>query len=211
VANSAVSRTHSLPSRRRNGRGIVYVCDPNIDAAVAGTCNLSEHHQLRVSTTLSSQRERQDLHTVRQHGPRLKHQRLLNLISSRIPGRPAARPSGSPHDVAALASLPAPNRRFIAAAASKSPVRSAGSGSLRDDRHRRWGSSCNTPGTGGCYNGIITVATPAIVAGAMVRLFLQKSVGGGIAGNQYDIFSVIEHETDEILGPSHVSHGLPNR
>jgi hypothetical protein len=45
-------------------------------------------------------------------------------------------------------------------------------------------------GTNGCYNGVITVANNQ-------ALYYRT---GTQASNQYDIYSVIEHETDEILG-----------
>jgi hypothetical protein len=61
------------------------------------------------------------------------------------------------------------------------------------------GTSCFTPGSGGCYDAVITFATPAIVAGYEQGYYYRN---GAIASNQYDIFTVIEHETDEVLGTS---------
>ncbi len=52
-------------------------------------------------------------------------------------------------------------------------------------------NSC-TPGNAGCYNGIITVSNTA-------SLFYRSGVPSPSA---YDFFSVVEHETNEILGTS---------
>jgi hypothetical protein len=54
-----------------------------------------------------------------------------------------------------------------------------------------------TLGTAGCYNGIITLATPASLAARSQAYYYRT---GSQAGNAYDIYSVVEHETDEILG-----------
>jgi hypothetical protein len=54
----------------------------------------------------------------------------------------------------------------------------------------------------GCYNGIIVVTTPANLsaeAGGSQSLYYRQN-GGSIPGNAYDYYSVVEHETDEILG-----------
>jgi len=52
------------------------------------------------------------------------------------------------------------------------------------------GDSCSPPGTAGCYDGIITISNS-------VSLYFRS---GEISSDQYDFFTVAEHETDEILG-----------
>jgi hypothetical protein len=75
------------------------------------------------------------------------------------------------------------------------------------------GSACFNPGNGAvltaspsaCYNGIITLDTPAALASTYNQGYTYRGLGGsttGATGGLYDIFSVIEHETDEILGTS---------
>jgi len=59
------------------------------------------------------------------------------------------------------------------------------------------GAGCSL-GTSGCYDGIITIATPASLGSQ--GLFYRSLTGGTIPGNDYDFFSVVEHETDEVLG-----------
>jgi hypothetical protein len=63
------------------------------------------------------------------------------------------------------------------------------------------GSTC-VIGTSGCYNGIITITTPANLAsetGGTQGLYWNQT-GGTQPINDYDFYSVVENETDEILG-----------
>ena len=56
------------------------------------------------------------------------------------------------------------------------------------------GSTFCTIGTADCYDGVITISSSVHAAGE----FYFRS--GSIAFNQYDFYTVVEHETDEILG-----------
>ncbi len=63
------------------------------------------------------------------------------------------------------------------------------------------GSACFTPGSNGCYNGILWLSTPANLPGGQGYYFGTGSgSGAGQSGNEYGVYSVVEHETDEILG-----------
>jgi hypothetical protein len=64
------------------------------------------------------------------------------------------------------------------------------------------GDFCTTPGTGGCYNGLIRVNTPANLKSQIEQGYTYRSLGGSTTGttDNYDFYSVVEHETDEILG-----------
>jgi hypothetical protein len=72
------------------------------------------------------------------------------------------------------------------------------------------GAACINPGNGAvvvasasaCYNGIITLDTPAGLDSSIGQGYTYRGLGGSTTGttSNYDIFSVIEHETDEILG-----------
>ena len=65
------------------------------------------------------------------------------------------------------------------------------------------GSSCTTPGAGSCYNGIITVTTPAnLTAEAPGQTLYFRQNAGTQGPDSYDFYSVVEHETDEVLGTS---------
>jgi len=64
------------------------------------------------------------------------------------------------------------------------------------------GTACFTPGTGSCYNGIITITTPANLdseSGDTQFLYWDQT-GGTQPSDAYDFYSVVEHETDEVLG-----------
>jgi hypothetical protein len=50
-----------------------------------------------------------------------------------------------------------------------------------------------TIGTTGCYNGVVTISNSA-------ALWYRSLSGGSEPGGDYDFFSVVEHETDEMLG-----------
>ena len=64
------------------------------------------------------------------------------------------------------------------------------------------GASCNTPGVGNCYDGVITLNDPVDLNAQLTQGYTYRGLGGSTTGtvNNYDFFSVAEHETDEILG-----------
>jgi hypothetical protein len=67
------------------------------------------------------------------------------------------------------------------------------------------GTSCTTyatPGSG-CYNGIIQLNIPSdLQSESGGQGYTYRSLGGSTTGttSNYDFFSVVEHETDEVLG-----------
>lgn len=66
------------------------------------------------------------------------------------------------------------------------------------------GSSCFTLGSGNCYDGIVTITTPANLSaetGGTQGLYWDQA-GGTIPGNDYDFYAVVQHEVDEVLGTS---------
>jgi hypothetical protein len=55
----------------------------------------------------------------------------------------------------------------------------------------------------GCYNGVIQVNIPADLESEISQGYDYRTLGGdstGSSNGNYDFFSVVEHETDEILG-----------
>jgi len=56
------------------------------------------------------------------------------------------------------------------------------------------GSSCSTIGSGGCYDGIITITNDPSTP------LYYDNLGGTEAADAYDIYATIEHETDNLLG-----------
>jgi len=64
------------------------------------------------------------------------------------------------------------------------------------------GVAC-TIGTSGCYNGIITITTPANLTSEQPGQSLYwDQTGLPQTSDSYDFYSVVEHETDEVLGTS---------
>lgn len=62
-------------------------------------------------------------------------------------------------------------------------------------------SSCSTLGSNGCYDGLITLNTT-------FSLYFRT---GAIAKGQYDFYTAIEHETDEVLGTGSCAFGCSGR
>lgn len=89
-------------------------------------------------------------------------------------------PSANPINPADGVWLTNPNARALGFA--------AGTGIQSD------GATFCTTGTAGCYDGIITVSSSEQAGG---HLYFRS---GSITAGQYDFYSVVEHETDEILG-----------
>ncbi len=65
-------------------------------------------------------------------------------------------------------------------------------------------TSCTTPGTAGCYSGIIFVNDPTDLDNSQThgQGYTYESLGGSTNGTteNYDFFAVVEHELDEVLG-----------
>jgi len=118
-------------------------------------------------------------------------QYLTNVSYSAYKTALAGNESGA-NDVTAVASL---------GAGSTNPLDSSSGVALTGALHAALGLSGGigintstgtcTLGTGGCYNGIITVTNNSSL------LYYRSGVQ---AGGAYDFFSVVEHEVDEILG-----------
>jgi hypothetical protein len=56
------------------------------------------------------------------------------------------------------------------------------------------GSPCFTPGTAGCYNGVITITNDSST------LLYYDNLGGPEPSDAYDYYATVEHEVDELLG-----------
>ena len=109
-----------------------------------------------------------------------------------------ANSSGDAIDLAALASLPATEPGIyddgtveVTSALEDALGLGAGAGTTPSIGY------CNNPGSSGCYDGVITLALPSIVAGYGQGYYYGS---GPQPANDYNLYSVVEHETDEILG-----------
>ena len=65
-------------------------------------------------------------------------------------------------------------------------------------------TSCNIAGNG-CYDGIITISSDLNTSGG-----LYFRTGPAITNSQYDFYSAVEHETDEVLGTSSCAFSCKN-
>jgi hypothetical protein len=106
--------------------------------------------------------------------------------------------SGDAIDLAALASLPATEPSLYGG--SDVEVTSALAQALGLGTGEGTTSSlgpCSSPGSSGCYDGVIYLATISNLTSDGYGYYY----GTGIqAANEFNIYSVVEHETDEILG-----------
>jgi hypothetical protein len=64
------------------------------------------------------------------------------------------------------------------------------------------GGYCSTPGTAGCYHALIRVNTPANLKSQNGQGYTYRTLSGSVNGttDNYDFYSVVEHELDEALG-----------
>lgn len=143
----------------------------------------------------------------------------LNEVSySSYLGALTSHSSGDAIDTAALASLPANESSNFSSTLGKVNLTSALAVTLGLDNiygtNDVWGVSVPTAGTSSintflnfcnvldttatnCYNGIIFLQNPGTIANNTQDYYYGT---GSLTNSKYDIFSVIEHETDEILG-----------
>jgi hypothetical protein len=184
--------------------GITYTCDPNIDATQAGTCaylnsaiagiynstfsNANASIYVDYGTTGLGESTTGSYNEV-------SYSAYLNALSNN--------PNKDTIDVDALAALNNLDTAIygsgsveITSALGQALGFSSMIGTTAD------GDECFHPGTGGCYNGIITITTPANLSsetsGSQTLYYRQN--GGTQPSNAYDFYSVVEHETDEVLG-----------
>jgi hypothetical protein len=106
--------------------------------------------------------------------------------------------SGDAIDLAALASLPATEPSLYSASdveVTSALVQALGLGTGVGINSSL--GSCISPGTSSCFDGVIYLAP----ASNLSNIGYSYYYGTGIqAANQFNIYSVVEHETDEILG-----------
>ncbi len=175
--------------------GITYTCDPSISSAECSSLNTTIAAQY---AGLFSDANASIYITFGNTGLG-SNARALNFVSyNTYLSALSANSSGDAVDTAALASLPATEPSIYSG--GNIEVTTALANALNLGTGAGATSSmgfCNDPGGSGCYDGVITLATPAIVSGRGQSYYYGT---GTQASNAYNINSVIEHETDEILG-----------
>lgn len=181
---------------------LVFVCDPTIDATVAGTCNTLNTTIAGLYDSIFSNVNARIYIQYGTTGLGESTSGFLNLISyNTYLTALTDTSSGSAFDTSAVNSLPAGEPSIysggrievtsaLGAALGISGLRGTTSG----------GAVCFTPGVGDCYNGIITITTPANLSSESSGTQTLYYRNGVQPGNAYDFYTIVEHETDEILG-----------
>ncbi len=201
IAIAAVGLVASLSASAT----ISYSCDPTVDAAQAGTCafvnsttagvynstftNVNASIYIKMGTTGLGESTTGFFNTM-------SYSAYLTALT--------AHASSDLVDVSAIAAL---NATDTAVYGSDNVVITSALGvalgltpsSLTGTTAA--GSSCAI-GTAGCYNGIITITTAAnLFSESGGTQFLYWNQNGGMQpADAYDFYSIVEHETDEILG-----------
>ena len=180
------------------GSGIVYTCDPTVNA-VAGVCNY-------LNTTLKGLYAGRFINANANiyiafgaTGLGQSETSLSGLSYSSFRTALIATQSSADDAMAISDSVPAANPFGTDQVATTNPnTRVLGftpTGGLTPA-----GAGCSL-GAAGCYDGIITISSSVLSSGG---LYFRN---GSITSNQYDFYTVVEHETDEVLGTSSFGFG----
>lgn len=177
--------------------GISYTCDASIATSVCTTLNTTiagQYSSLFSDANASIYITFGDtvLGSSAQYTNYMSYNTYLSVLT--------ANSSGDAVDLAALASLPATEPGIydgglveVSSALENALGLGAGAGTTPSI------GFCSSPGSSGCYDGVITLATPTIVAGYGRGYYY----GSGLQpANDFNLYSIVEHETDEILGTS---------
>jgi uncharacterized protein (TIGR03437 family) len=179
------------------GSGIVYTCDSTVNAKAPQACgvlnttiaalyseaftnaNASVYVELG-NTTLAHSNSWYNLFTYSDLRTRLMASSAGSNDAAAIAGSvPATSPFGN-----SMIQVPTALQRALGLSSPTTGVTPNG-------------GSCNQLGSPGCYDGVIVVSS-------VQPLYFRI---GPIAGNQYDFYTLVEHETDEILGSSSCAFG----
>jgi hypothetical protein len=182
---------------------ITYVCAPNVDTTAPGTCNYLNTTIAGIYAARFTNANASIYIQFGITGLGGSTSGFLNLISySTYRAALASDSSGDLVDVAALASLPGSEPAIFGGGSIEvTSALGVALGLSGMTGTTAGGSSCSIP-SAGCYNGIITVTTPANLSansGGTQFLYFRQN-GGTQPSDAYDYYSVVEHETDEVLG-----------
>lgn len=197
----------AMGATRASADNLTYTCAPSIDATQPGTCAY-------LNTTISS------LYTgsFSNVNANIYIQQGITGLGSSTPGFYNVLPYGTyladltatassnPVDVAALAALNSLDTPLYGSGnvvITSALGQAIGVPDANLVGTTSGGAPC-TIGTAGCYNGIITITTPANLSSETggTQVLYWNQTGGAQPSNAYDFYSVVQHETDEILGTS---------
>ncbi len=165
------------------GSGIVYTCDPTITAVSSTACNTLNTTIAALYRSAFSNANASIYITMGSTGAGMSNYYYNSYTYSEFRNALIASASDAT-DATAVASLPSSN-----------PLTGTSVG-ITDALQRALGlSSGSCLPSNSCYDGTITISNS-------IPLYFRT---GEIVGDQYDFFTIAEHETDEILGTASCS------
>jgi hypothetical protein len=178
------------PVAKAIGNGIVYTCDATVNNLSATACNTLNTTIAALYSTAFTNANASIYITLGDVG--LGQSNWVFNYQTYSSFRSALIASGTDaHDATAVAdSVPAVNPYGNESVGLVNALQRALGFASPTGGLDAEGGDCNQPGTAGCYDGIITISNSQ-------PLYFRI---GEISSDQYDFFTVAEHETDEILG-----------
>lgn len=180
---------------------VTYTCDPNVDATSAGTCaylntriaGLYTGAFTNISANIYIEQGITSLATSEAAESFIPYSAYLSALTGSSSGDRVDTPA-----LAALNSLDTAvygSDNVVITSALAGALGFSGAGGLTSS-----GANCAL-GTANCYNGIIVITTPANLASAHPgeSLYYRQS-GGSITSSAFDYYSLVERETDQVLG-----------
>ena len=181
---------------------LTYTCDPTVDATVAGTCgylnsNIAGEYTsafTNISANIYIEQGVTGLATSETAESFIPYSSYVSALTNTG--------SGDAINTAALAALNSfdaaiyGSDNVVITSALAGTLGFGGVGGLTSS-----GANCTLGTDSGCYNGIIIVTTPANLASNQPGTSLYyRQTGGSITSSAYDYYSLVERETDQILG-----------
>jgi hypothetical protein len=176
---------------------LVYTCDNTVDATAAGTCaylngtiaGLYNNTFSNVTANIYVEQGITNLGESDTAVDFLPFSQYLSVLTNSSSGN--AVDSGAIAALNSLDKLVYGNDSVVITSALAGALGFSGASGLTAS------DELCTIGDSGCYAGIITVTTPANLPPGQSLYYRQI---GGSQANAYDYYSIVEHETDEVLG-----------
>jgi len=183
---------------------VTYTCDASIDATAAGTCN---YLQTNIASLYTSTFNNIDasiyIEETSPTGLGSSSQYYNYVTYSQYKNALVSTASSDAVDTSVLANLGLDTTAYGSKNVEITGALGTTLGFSSLTGTTAGGSSC-TLGTLGCYDGVIDIVTPAGLSAETSgsQSIYWDQLGGSIGSTQYDFYSIVQHETDEILGTS---------
>jgi hypothetical protein len=183
--------------------GITYTCNSNINT-LSGTnacATLNSSIASAYGSTFSDANATIFIQFANNHGLGESNQ-FVNTVTYTQYRNALISHEGDANDVTAVSTLPAVEPAIFGSGSISITTALAGAlgfNTLTAGIENDGTTFCSTPGVGNCYDGVITLNDPTDLANQTGgQDYYYRS--GSQSANEYDFFSIAEHETDEILG-----------